>query len=89
MLETLVKRRKKPTGAFSRLILGLDSIILDDRDAFVLQHAVAEVEAGRDVALVWGAGHVPGMVTSLCEAGWEVKDVRWRQWREFSAPAAA
>ena len=50
--------------------------IIDARNRHAIDEALA---ADRDVALIWGAAHIPGMVDLLEQVGFTIADVAWRQ----------
>ncbi|WIB65680.1 hypothetical protein [Curtobacterium sp. MCBD17_040] len=58
--------------------------LIDDRNRYAIDQALA---ADRDVALLWGAGHIPGMVDLLEADGFRVDGIRWRQfWPDGAQP---
>lgn len=67
----------------SPLMRAIDPVLLDQRNAHAVAAALTETDEGDDVALVWGANHLPGMSTLLIKAGWTVQAVEWVPWREF------
>ena len=59
----------------------LEEVLLDlrnERAMEVLWEEVAELDRGQTIALLYGAGHLPGLVTILESQGdWEVVDTKW------------
>jgi hypothetical protein len=65
----------------------LEEVLLDlrnERAMEVLWEQLAELDQGQTIALVYGAGHLPGLVTILQSHGdWEVADTQWLPAIEF------
>ena len=65
----------------------LEEVLLDlrnERAMEVLWEQLAELDQGQTIALVYGAGHLPGLVTILESHGdWEVVDTQWLPAIEF------
>ena len=75
--EALIGSALKMQGpALEEVLLGLRN----ERAMEVLWEEVAELDRGQTIALLYGAGHLPGLVTILESQGdWEVTDTQWLQ----------
>lgn len=84
----LVDIGKEMEGGFgesrrsSILSRGTNAAVLDLRNLWAISHALEEAHH-RDVVLVWGAAHLPGMAALLGEEGWRIEETSWRLWKEL------